>query len=212
MRRGSRARTSRDRDSERQGEHERDRGGAERGCAGGAEQARARSVDQRRGQPAGQQPDPGGAQADQDVFDEQHDGDEPRRAPDRFEQADAARLLGYPAADEHDHAGGRQHGEQPAASCQDGLHFGERLGVSVADLLPGDQGGISRRGVRVVTVGERAGRGGVVEFEVQEVGLGSGGGCHDAAHVGLGGPDQARVVGGNSVRQEAALGAGATSG
>ena len=181
-----------------------DRRAAHRRGPSGTEEASTRPVDQRRRQPSHEQPDAGGTQTDKRVLEQQHDGDQPRRAPDGFQQADPARLLGHPAADQHDHARDRQQGEEPTANREDRPHLGERLRVAVADLLPGDQVRGGRRWVRVVVGGELFRTRRIVEPEVHEVGLRAV--CPGDVHsIGLGGPHQAGVVRGHPVGQEAPL-------
>ena len=98
-----------------------------------------------------------------------------------------------------------QERQQPAPRLEDLLHLGEGLRIPVADVLPGEEERSGRGGVRVVVVGERRSGCGILEPQVQEVGIRSKG-PGNVRRIGLGGPDQARVVRSHLVRQETAFG------
>ena len=162
-----------DRHAECDGGHQPDRRQRERRRTRAAEEAGARIGEQWSGQPADREPGRRGEQGHDDVFGEQHGGDQAGCAADGLEQSDAPDLLGHPASDEHGDAGHGEQAEQPAAGQQGSPLVSHHVGARIADPLPGLQhravrtGGARERGV---LVDEGRGCGRVGQLQVQDVG------------------------------------------
>ncbi len=114
-----------------------------------AEEAGARIGEQWSGQPADREPGRRGEQGHDDVFGEQHGGDQARCAADGLEQSDAPDLVGHPASDEHGDAGHGEQAEQPAAGQQGSPLVSHHAGARIADPLPGLQHRAVRTGCGV---------------------------------------------------------------
>ena len=153
---------------------------------------------------------------------EQHDGHKPRRAPDRLQQADPARLFGHATADEHRHAGERQSASSQLPVKRTSCALASSFASLAADALPGVQGESGRRGVGAasaegplvcceelpwVAVREGSGGGGIRELQVQVVEDGLRAHGRKVRDVGLGYPDEAQAVGTEAPDQEGAEGA-----